>query len=106
MKKEKELQGVISPTKIGAEPGRILKPLSKTVKHPWIFIVVLIIIALPGYLQLSEMRATYDPTGELLETQDITKAFRTVKMDRCYSALDRLPRAILPISGFRFKWYT
>ncbi len=81
LKKGKDLKGAIPPEKIAAKPGKILKPLSKTVTHPWVFIVILIIIAIPGYLLLPQMRATYDPTGELLETQEITKAFRTLNKD-------------------------
>ena len=75
------MKGAISPKIIQAKPGKILKPLSKTVQYPWAFIVILIILAIPGYTLLADMRASYDPTGELLETQDITKAFRTLNND-------------------------
>ncbi len=81
LKKGKELKGAIPPKNISAKPGRVLGPIFNTVKHPWAFIIVLIVIAIPGYVLLPNMRATYDPTGELLETQDITIAFRTLNED-------------------------
>ncbi|WP_455392974.1 efflux RND transporter permease subunit, partial [[Eubacterium] cellulosolvens] len=81
LKKGKELKGAIPPEKIAAKPGKILGPLSKTVKYPWALLVVLIILAIPGYYLLPNMRATYDPTGELLDNQDITQAFRVLNKD-------------------------
>ena len=81
LKKGKKLMGEIPSEKIAAEPGRFLKPLSKTVKYPWVLIVVIVILAIPGYVLVSDMRAAYDPTGELLDTQEITKAFRTLNKD-------------------------
>ena len=81
IKKGKELKGAIPPEKISTAPGKVLGPLFKTVKFPWALIVVLIILAVPGYVLLSDMRAAYDPTGELMETQEITKAFRTLNDD-------------------------
>lgn len=81
LRKGKELKGVIPPQKIEAEPGRILGLTSKTVLHPWILVIVIILLAIPGYIELPDMRATYDPTGELLETQDIKIAFEALNDD-------------------------
>ena len=81
LKKGKMLQGEISSAKITARPGKVLGPLSKTVKKPWVLIIVLILLCLPGYAILPDIRASYDPTGELLETQEITKAYRELNDD-------------------------
>jgi predicted RND superfamily exporter protein len=77
----KSLQGEISSKKISAKPGRILGLLSGTIKQPWVLIVVLIVLCIPGYAMITGIRASYDPTGELLETQEITKAYRTLNKD-------------------------
>ncbi len=80
LKKGKMLDGIIPHKKIAASPGRFLGILCRTLVFPWfgLFALVLILLSVPGYFAAKELKASYDPTGELLETQNITKAFKTV----------------------------
>lgn len=83
LKKGKSLTGIIPPKVISASPGKLLKPFSQTIKFPWFILItlILVLLAIPGYTKVKDIQASYDPTGELLETQDITKAFRTLNKD-------------------------
>ncbi len=80
-RKGKPVTGVIPPERISAAPGKLLGPLSWTVRHPWVLIVPLLALAVPGYMAVGGMKASYDPTGELIESQEFTQAFRTLNDD-------------------------
>lgn len=59
----------------------IVKKLIWLVKHPKVSVLLLLFIfaiAIPGFMAGSEMKASYDPTGELASDFEITQAYNTL----------------------------
>ena len=83
LRKGKPLTGVIPHQELSGSGGPIVGALSKTLTYPWpiVFVLAFILLAIPGFALVSSIKASYDPTGELLETQSITRAFKTINQD-------------------------